>query len=143
MKAHFFAFPMLRRFPAESFSKMIVDHVETLAEPTEKSAFLALVKPVVDAAAPYAHSGKVGSGGPERVLQGFLQLLRKWIDAERWFCDGKSYADAVDVLRRSNKGNFEQVLEVCRSHKGLATSKGIVIRIIDAIAENYFVCKFK
>ena len=125
----------LCRFPAESFCQMISDHAETLHDPTEKSAFLALVKPVADAAAPYAGSGKVGSGGPERVLQGFLHLLRKWIDAERWFCSGKPYADAVDILRRSNKGNFQHVLEVCRSHGGFETSKGIVLRIIDAIAE--------
>lgn len=114
---------------------MISDHAETLHDPTEKSAFLALVKPVVDAAAPYAGSGKAGSGGPERVLQGFLHLLRKWIDAERWFCSGKPYADAVDILRRSNKDNFQHVLEVCRSHGGFETSKGIVLRIIDAIAD--------
>ncbi len=114
---------------------MISDYAETLNDPTEKSAFLALIKPVVDAAAPYARSGKAGSGGPERVLQGFLNLLRKWIDSERWFCSGNPYADAVDVLRRSNKDNFQHVLDVCRSHGGFNTSKGIVLRIIDAIGE--------
>jgi hypothetical protein len=123
------------RFPALSFCDIISKHTESLKDPVERSAFLALIKPVVDAAAPYANCEKAGTGGPERVLQEFVNLLRKWIDAERWFCDGKSYADIVDILRKSNKDNYQYVLEVCMSHSGLQMTSGIVIRIIDAIAE--------
>ncbi len=122
-------------FPAESFCSAISAHARALKDPTEKSSFLALIKPVMDAAAPYANCSKPGTGGPERVLQGFLNLLRKWIDIERWFCDGKPYADIVDFLRKSNKDNYQHVLEACRSHCGLPTTTGIMIRIIDAIAE--------
>lgn len=124
-----------QQFPAESFCNIITKHAESLKDPTEKSAFSALVKPVVDAAAPYAKCVKAGTGGTERVLQGFLHLLRRWIEVERWFCDGKAHADIVDSLRKSNKDNFEHVLEVCRSHAGLQTTTGIVICIIDAIAD--------
>lgn len=114
---------------------MISDHADKLNDPAEKSAFLALIKPVVDAAAPYAKCTTSGTGGSERVLQEFLCILRKWIDAEMWFSDGNAYADVVDILRKSNKGNYQHVLEVCRSHGGLQTSTGIVIRIIESIAE--------
>ena len=89
-----------------SFCDTISKHASGLKDPAEKSAFQALIKPVVDATSPYAICANNGSGGPERVLQGFVHLLRKWIDVERWFCDGKSYADIVDILRKSNKDNF-------------------------------------
>lgn len=114
---------------------MISQYEETLDDPLERSSFLALIKPVVDAAAPYVKCEKRNTGGQERVLLEFLRMLREWINAERWFCDGKAYSDVVDILRKSNKGNYQHVLEICRSHGNLHNTKEIVIRIIDSIAE--------
>jgi Acetyl-CoA carboxylase, central region len=54
---------------------------------------------------------------------------------ERWFCDGKSYADAVDQLRKSNKEDIGTVLKVCRAHAQLTSSSRIALRIIDTFGE--------
>jgi len=123
------------RFPTESFCEVISDYAENIGEPSDKNTFLALVSLVTDAADPYAKCNTTGLCGSERVLQGFIKILRKWIDIERWFCDGKSYADAVDILRKSNKDDYQHVLEVCRAHTAIETTTGIVTRIIDAIAD--------
>ncbi len=114
---------------------MVTQHAASLSDPGEKSTFLASIDSVIDAAAPYAKSVKPGTGGQERVLQGFLTIMRKWIDAERWFSDGKPYSDVVDMLRKSNKGNYQHVLDICRSHANLEVTMSIVVRVIDSIAE--------
>ena len=123
------------RFPAKEYCQKISDFGENIQDPTEKASFTALVTPLVNAAAPYTNLNAAGVSGSERALQEFLTILRNWIDVERWFCDGKAYADAVDILRKSNADNFDHVLQVCRTHAGLKSSSVIVERIIDAIAD--------
>lgn len=52
---------------------------------------------------------------------------------ERWFCEGKSYADAVDNLRRAYREEPSKILEVCRAHAGIDTTSymiSIIIRMI-------------
>ena len=84
---------------------------------------------------PYTKSKLPGVPGAERAFQSFLAVLRNWIAAEWWFCDGATYADAVDSLRKSNKSDPAAVLAVCRSHEQIARTSRIIIRIISAIGE--------
>lgn len=94
---------------------------------------MALTTPLVDAADPYTKSRADNVHGAERVLSGFLDLLREWISVERCFCE-VSYADAVDQLRRANKDNVARVLDMCRSHSSLKYSASIILKIIDSIS---------
>jgi acetyl-CoA carboxylase/biotin carboxylase 1 len=55
---------------------------------------------------------------------------------ERWFCDGKEYAEALDNLRKSNKDNYHHVLNICRAHSQLRSTAGIVTTLIDCIVES-------
>jgi acetyl-CoA carboxylase/biotin carboxylase 1 len=132
---YFLFHPPTHRFPAEEFSAKVLKFGESIQDPNEKTAFNALVTPLVDAARPYTHSNSTGVVGSERALQGFLTILRNWIDVERWFSDGKSFADAIDCLRKANVENYDHVLNVCRAHAGLKSSSVLVARIIDAIAD--------
>ena len=109
------------------------DRIAALA--SDKYAFVALTTPLKDAVMPYTKSKVAGVPGSERVLQSFLALLRSWIGVERWFYDGKTYADAVDSLRKAHKNDSPSVLNVCRAHEQLQTTSGVVIRIISAIAD--------
>jgi len=84
---------------------------------------------------PYTKSMLAGIPGSERALQSFLALLRVWISNERWFCDGKTYADAVDNLRKAHKNDFNMVLAVCRAHERLPATSEVVIRIISIIGD--------
>ena len=68
-------------------------------------------------------------------MKWFLDILRKWIAVERWFCDGKSYADSVDTLRKANKDNHAHVLKICRTHFQLSSTSTIIVKIIDDIAD--------
>jgi len=70
------------------------------------------------------------------LLIGILDLLRRWVSIERWFCDGKEYAEALDNLRKSNKENFVHVLNICRAHAQLRSTAGIIKTLIDCIAES-------
>ncbi|KAL3794777.1 hypothetical protein HJC23_012787 [Cyclotella cryptica] len=121
------------RFPADQIKHLIAVQTSSIRDESERAAFVALTTPLVDAADPYTKSRAVGVPGAERVLCGFLSLLREWIAVERCFCDGVSYADAVDQLRRANKDNVERVLQMCRSHSSLKYSASIILRIIDSI----------
>lgn len=94
-----------------------------------------MTSPLSQAVDPYTKSRLAGVPGAERALQCFLGLLRKWIAVERWFCDGKTYADAVDSLRKAHKEDYPAVLEVCRAHEQLAASTEIVIRMISSISD--------
>jgi len=120
------------QFPAKEFYQKITDFGDSISDVAEKSAFNALVTPLLETTLPYTRSSGDAIGS-ERALQSLLTTLRNWIDVERWFCDGKSYADAVDNLRKSNMDNYEHVLQVCRTHAGLKSSSGIVTSIIDVI----------
>ena len=64
-----------------------------------------------------------------------LSILRGWISVERWFYDGKSYADAVDNLRKAYKDDSERVMKVCRSHSQLKATSGIIDRMITLIGD--------
>ena len=64
-----------------------------------------------------------------------LSILRNWISVERWFYDGKSYADAVDNLRKSYKDDSETVMKICRAHFGLKSTSGIIDRMITMIGD--------
>ena len=107
----------------------------SIKDESERAAFSALSTPLVDAAEPYTKSRAVSAPGAERVLSGFLDILREWITVERCFCDGVAYADAVDSLRKANKGNAAGVLQMCRSHALLNSTATVILRIIDSIAE--------
>lgn len=106
----------------------------SIKDESERAAFVALTTPLVDAADPYTKSRAIYVPGAERVLSGFLDILREWIAVERCFCDGVSYADAVDQLRRANKDNIARVLDLCRSHSSLKYSASIILAIIDSIS---------
>jgi hypothetical protein len=54
---------------------------------------------------------------------------------ERWFCDGKECAEALDNLRKFNKDNYCHVLGICRAHSQLRSIAGIVITL-DCITES-------
>jgi len=73
--------------------------------------------------------------GSERALTFFLDILRSWVSIERWFCDGISYADAVDNLRKANKDEYDAVLCICRSHSYLEGTSMLVKNIMTAIEE--------
>lgn len=128
---------LLSRFSAKGFIDTIQKYKSEIADPSEQKAFNALVSPLVEVVTPYVNVDPSGVPGSERVLQIFLQILRKWIEVERWFCDDRSYTDVVDALRKANKENSQHVLEVCRSNAGLKSSSDIIIAIIDIIADAF------
>jgi len=123
-----------KHFPATDFCERITNFAKSVTDPVEKTAFTALVTPLLDAASPYTQVNDCSVIGSERALQGFLTILRNWIEVERLFSDGKSYADAVDILRRSNPDNVDRVVEICRAHSGLLLSLKLVGMIIETIA---------
>ena len=114
---------------------MLANHADAIKDSSERSAFVVLTTPLMDAATPYTKSQASGVPGAERVLLSFLDILRAWVASERWFCDGISYADAVDNLRKANKDGFDEVLGVCRAHAQLESTSRIIMAIIDAIGD--------
>lgn len=125
------------RFPAASIIELLDAEADSIPDPSERSVFQGLTTPLRDSVLPYTKSKASGVPGSERALRSFLSLLRKWISVERWFCDGNSYADAVESLRKANKNDFNTVLEICRSHNQLKLTSGIVARVISAIGDGY------
>ena len=123
------------KFPADQFKHMIAVHVGNIKDKAERASFLALTAPLVNAADPYTRCLSNNVPGAERVLNHFLYILREWISVERWFCDGISYADAVDNLRKANKNNNTAILDICRSHALLSSTASVILKIIDSIAE--------
>ena len=63
-------------------------------------------------------------------------MLRKWVSTERWFCDGKTYADAIEGLRKANKDGSAMILSICRAHEQVKTTSEIVKRIIAIIGDS-------
>ena len=114
---------------------MLSNQADAIKDSSERSAFVALTTPLMEAATPYTKSQAAGVPGAERVLLSFLDILRGWVASERWFCDGTSYADAVDSLRKANKDGFDEVLRVCRAHAQLESTSRIIMAIIDAIGD--------
>jgi len=123
------------RFPAEKFEQELLSYANSLVDPAEYSAFVTITTPLKDAVAPFTKSHAAGVPGSERVLNIFLDLLRGWISVEKWFCNGISYADAVDGLRKSHADSHDVVLQVCRAHSQLSSTVNIVGSIIDAIGD--------
>jgi acetyl-CoA carboxylase / biotin carboxylase 1 len=97
--------------------------------------FNSLTSQLSQAILPYTKSRIAGVPGSERALQSFLSMLRKWISVERSFCDGKSFADAVDNLRKANKDDAPAVLAICRAHEQVLATSEIIIRIISIIGD--------
>mmetsp|Transcript_4373 Transcript_4373/g.6782 ORF Transcript_4373/g.6782 Transcript_4373/m.6782 type:complete len:2348 (+) Transcript_4373:52-7095(+) len=126
---------MQLRFPAESVVKALDDFTGQLSSEAEKAAFKTLTKPLFDSAEPYTKSHASGVPGSEKVMSNFLQIMRDWVLVERWFCDGKSYADAVDNLRRAFSDEHCKVLQICRAHAGLDTTSYLISRIITMIGD--------
>jgi biotin carboxyl carrier protein len=83
----------------------IAVHMGNIKDEAKQASFLALMAPLIDAANPYTKYLSNNVPGAECVLIHFLYVLREWISVERWFCDGISYANAVDNLRKTNKNN--------------------------------------
>jgi ATP-dependent Clp protease ATP-binding subunit ClpA len=88
-----------------AMTHFIAVHMGNIKDEAKQASFLALMAPLIDAANPYTKYLSNNVPGAERVLIHFLYVLREWISVERWFCDGISYADAVDNLRKTNKNN--------------------------------------
>jgi len=122
------------KFPADQFKHSIATFMGSIKDEAERASFLTLTAPLVDAADPYTKSLAEKVPGAERVLLQFLDILRGWISVERWFCDGISYADAVDNLRKANKNNNSGILDICRAH-ALDSTAAIILKIIESIAE--------
>jgi acetyl-CoA carboxylase / biotin carboxylase 1 len=127
---------VFNRFPAEEISSLITNHANNLQDSSERSAFISLTSPLRQAILPYTKSKLPGVPGSERALQSFLSILRKWISTERWFCDGKTFADAIDALRKANKDDSAMVLSICRAHEQLKTTSEIVKRIVSIIGDS-------
>lgn len=123
------------RFPADEISALLSRQLTSVNGTSDQAAFSVLTGPLQKAILPYTKSRLAGVPGSERALQCFLSLLRKWVGNERWFCDGKTYADAVDTLRKSNKNDSQTVLAICRAHERLTSTSEIVIRIISIIGD--------
>jgi acetyl-CoA carboxylase / biotin carboxylase 1 len=105
-------------------------------ESNDRSSFVSLTTPLSQTLLPYTKSKLAGIPGSERALQSFLSILRKWVTVERWFCDGKTFADAVENLRKANKDDSRAVFAVCRSHEQLNSTSEIVIRIMSIIGDS-------
>ena len=97
------------------------------------SAFVALTLQLKEAVVPYTRSMVDGVQGAEKVLQSFIDILRRWVSVERWFCDEPSYADSVENIRKLHKDDAVTVLNICRAHEQLETTSYIITRIMDAI----------
>ncbi|GKY92813.1 hypothetical protein MPSEU_000250900 [Mayamaea pseudoterrestris] len=123
------------RFPALEILALLTNHSNGIKLSSEKSAFEALISCLKEAAIPYTRSLAPGVPGSERVLQSFIAILRKWISVERYFCDGRSYADAIESLRKTHKADPAAVFGVCRAHEQLPMTTDVIIRIISAIAD--------
>jgi len=122
------------KFRADQFKHLIAVHMGDIKDEAERASFVASTALLVGAADPYTKSLADQVPGAERVLIRFLDILREWISVERWFCDGISYADAVDNLRKANKNNNAGILDICRAH-ALKSTAAVILKIIDSIAE--------
>ncbi len=122
-----------QRFPAEDVLNLIDAEVVSISNASERAAFTALTTPLRNAILPYTNSKAIGVPGAEKALLSFIELLRKWISVERWFCDAPSYADSVANVRKLHKEDTNAVLFICRAHEQLKTTTYILTRIMSAI----------
>ena len=105
---------------------MLSEHDELINEPSENSAFTALITPLRDVTSSYATSRAAGVVGAECTFNSFLDILRDWIADERWFYHGTSYADALDNARKANNHDYEKVLKACHAHSQLKSTTEIM-----------------
>lgn len=112
---------------------LIDNEADKISSASERSSFQALTTPLRNAVVPYAQSKAVNVPGAEKALVSFIEVLRKWISVERWFCDAPSYADSVDNVRKLHKDDINAVLLICRAHEQLKTTSYILTRIMTAI----------
>lgn len=113
-------------FPAVKVLELLKESGAKIKDASEFANFTTLTTLLRESATPYAE----GPDSSRRALDLFLESLRGWIAAERPFCDGISYADAVDDLRKSNQEHFEEVLRVCRCHARSESTAALVDRIV-------------
>jgi len=123
------------RFPADQVLALLDDYSSSLNDASSTSAFVALTLQLREVVVPYTRSKVDGVQGAEKVLQSFIDILRRWISVERWFCDELSYADSVENIRQVHKENATTVLNICRAHEQLETTSYIITRIMDAIGD--------
>ena len=123
------------RFPAETIVQLLTDCATSFPSTAEQTAFEVLTTPLREATIPYAKSHASGVPGSERAMLSFLDVLRNWIAVERWFCDGESYADAVDNLRKAYPSDNENVLTICRAHASAKTTASIVATIVSMVSD--------
>mmetsp|Transcript_17848 Transcript_17848/g.40959 ORF Transcript_17848/g.40959 Transcript_17848/m.40959 type:complete len:2358 (-) Transcript_17848:336-7409(-) len=121
------------RFPAAKVLSLLDQHASSLNDLSSKNAFVALTQQLKEATTPYTRSKVDSVQGAEKVLQSFIDILRRWISVERWFCDEPSYADSVENIRKLHKDDATTVLNICRSHEQIQTTSYILTRIMDAI----------
>ena len=121
------------RFPADQVLSLIDEQYSLLTDASAKSTFATLISPLKEAATPYTRSKADGVQGAEKVLQSFIDILRRWISVERWFCDSPSYADSVESIRKVHKEDATTVLNICRAHEQLKTTSYIISRIMGTI----------
>lgn len=124
---------LLFRFPAEDVLALIDAELDKISSASERSAYSALTTPLRNTVLPYCQSRAVGVPGAQKALQSFIEIMRKWISVERWFCDAPSYADCVDNVRKLHKDDINAVLLMCRAHEQLKTTSYILARIMSAV----------
>ena len=71
------------RFPAAQVLSLLDDYSSSLNDPSSRSAFVALTQLLRDTVVPYSRSKADGVQGAERLLQSFIEILRRWISAAR------------------------------------------------------------
>jgi acetyl-CoA carboxylase/biotin carboxylase 1 len=120
-------------FPASSILAALASHVSSISDTSARATFEALITPLREAVLPYNRGKASGVPGAQRAVDSFLIALEKWTANERWFCDGKSYADAVEELRQGHKNDPGYILSVCRAHEQLQTTSKLVTSIMTAI----------
>jgi acetyl-CoA carboxylase / biotin carboxylase 1 len=123
------------RFPADDVISQVSRHADALKDTSERNVFMSLTSSLRETADLYTKSKAVGVPGSERVLRSFISLIRSWISVERWFCDGRAYADAMDGLRKAFKDEPNTILNICRAHEQLCATSEVVSRIIAAVAD--------
>lgn len=122
-----------QRFPASQVLSLLDEYSSSLNDTSSTGAFVSLTQQLKNAAVPYTLSKVDGVQGAERLLQCFIDILRRWISVERWFCDEPSYADSVENIRKLHKEDAITVFNICRSHEQIKTTSYIITRIMDAI----------
>lgn len=115
--------------------QLISEHAQSINDDSERAAFMSVTALLRDTTAPYARSHAVGVPGSERVMHSVLEILRAWIGVERWFYDGKTYADTVGNLRKTYKEDSEPVMKICKSHSQLKSTSAIIDRMITLIGD--------